>query len=95
VLTATVTTTTQPVTVRTTAVVNGTVWYASGNTVILTLENGENRSYNVPDSYRFVVEGKPASVRDLRQGMKVTGEKVTAQPTTEVSSTTVVKGIEF
>ena len=43
VLTATATTTTQPVTVRTTTVANGTVWYVSGNYVILTLPSGENR----------------------------------------------------
>ena len=43
VLTAVVITKTQPVTVRTTSVLNGTVWYVSGNYVVLTLENGENR----------------------------------------------------
>ena len=48
VLTATATTTTQPVIVRTTSVINGTVWYVSGNYVILTLPSGENRDYNVP-----------------------------------------------
>ena len=35
-LTATIFTTTQSVTVRTTSVLNGTVWYVSGNYVILT-----------------------------------------------------------
>lgn len=93
VLTATATTTTQPVTVRTTAVLDATVWYASGNTVILTLEDGQNRTYTVPDSYRFVVEGKPASVRELRKGMKVTATKVTAEPTVEISSAAVIKGV--
>jgi hypothetical protein len=92
VLTATVTTTTQPITVRTTTVNNGTVWYASGNYVILTLANGENREYIVPPSFRFVVEGKPASVSELRKGMKVSGEKVVEEPRTEIVTKTVVTG---
>jgi hypothetical protein len=37
----------------------------SGNYVILTLPSGENRDYNVPASFRFTVEGRPASVTDL------------------------------
>mgnify|MGYP003693989613 CR=1 FL=1 len=65
VLTATVTTTTRPVTVRTTSVLNGTVWWVQGNYVVLTLENGENHEYHVPASFKFVVEGKPASVSEL------------------------------
>ena len=91
-LLAMVNTRTESVTVRTTTVLNGTVWYASGNYVILTLENGENREYNVPESYRFSVEGKPASVRELRKGMKVSATKIVAEPRTEISSETVVTG---
>ena len=92
ILTATATTTTQPVVQRTTTVTNGTVWFASGNYVILTLANGENREYNVPPSFRFVVEGKPAAVTDLRKGMKVSGEKVIEEPRTEISTKTVITG---
>jgi hypothetical protein len=92
VLTATAITTTQPVTVRTTSVVNGTVWYVSGNYVILTLANGENREYMVPPSFRFVVEGKPATVSELRKGMKVSGEKIVEEPRTEIATKTVITG---
>ena len=92
VLSATVITTTQPVTARTTSSLNGTVWYASGNYVILTLENGENKSYNVPESVRFMVEGKPASVRELRQGMKVSATKIVEEPRTEISTNTTITG---
>jgi hypothetical protein len=92
VLTATATTTTQPVVVRTTTVTNGTVWYVSGNYVILTLASGENREYVVPPTFRFMVEGKPASVADLRKGMKVSGEKVIEEPRTEISTKTVITG---
>ena len=92
VLTATATTTTQPVLVRTTSVINGTVWYASGNYVILTLPSGENREYNVPPSFRFSVEGKPASVTDLRKGMKVSAEKIVEEPRTEISTKIAITG---
>src|SRR5688572_18738134 len=46
-LQATVTTTTTPITERTTTVGTGKVWFVSGNNVILTLPNGENRQYKV------------------------------------------------
>ena len=92
VLTATATTTTQPVIVRTTSVLNGTVWYVSGNYVVLTLPSGENREYNVPPSFRFTVEGRPSSVTDLRKGMKVSAEKIVEEPRTEISTKIAITG---
>ena len=71
---------------------NGTVWYVQGNFVILTLENGTNREYEVPDSFSFVVEGKPASVKELRKGMKVSATRIVEEPTTEMSEDTTVTG---
>jgi hypothetical protein len=92
ILTATVTTTTRPVTVRTTSVLNGTVWWVNGNYVILTLENGENHEYHVPPSYKFVVEGKLASVSELKQGMKVSATKIVEEPHFELASNVVITG---
>jgi hypothetical protein len=92
VLTATVTTTTRPVTVRTTSVLNGTVWWVQGNYVVLTLENGENHEYHVPASFKFVVEGKPAAVSELKRGMKVSATKIVEEPHTELASNTVITG---
>jgi hypothetical protein len=91
-LKATVTTTTTPVTERTTTVGSGKVWMVSGNTVILTLPNNENRSYKVADSYRFVVDGKKATVHELRKGMVVSAEKIVEAPKVEIASNTVVTG---
>ena len=91
-LTATVTTKTQPVTLRTTTVTNGTVMHVQGNFVIARLENGDIREYVVPESYKFMVEGKPASVNDLRKGMKVSAARITEEPTTELSEQTEVSG---
>jgi len=91
-LTATVTTTTTPVTERTTTIGSGKVWYVAGTTVILTLPNGENRMYKVQDSYRFAVEGRKASVFDLKKGMVISAEKIVEEPRTEIASNTVVTG---
>jgi len=91
-LTATVTTTTTPVTQRTTTVGTGKVWYVGGNTVILTLPNNENRVYKVKESYRFIVGGEKASVHDLRKGMVISAEKIVEEPLTEIASNTQVIG---
>jgi hypothetical protein len=92
-LSATVTTTTTPVTDRTTTVGTGTVWWVAGKTVIITLPNGENRTYTVKDDYRFNVEGnKNATVSDLKKGMKISAERIVEEPRTEIVSNTVVTG---
>jgi len=92
VLTATVTTTTQRVTVRTISSLTGKVWWVQGNYVVLTLANGENKEYNVPDSFKFIVGGKPASVAELKAGMDVSATKIVEEPHTEISETTVITG---
>ena len=58
----------------------------------MTLANGENKEYNVPDSFRFVVDGKPASVYELRVGMNVSATKIVAEPRTDISEKTVITG---
>ena len=92
VLTATATTMTQPVIVRTDECHQRHRVVRVGNYVILTLPSGENRDYNVPPSFRFTVEGKPSSVTDLRKGMKVSAEKIVEEPRTEISTKTVITG---
>ena len=91
-LTATVTTTTTPVTERTTTVGTGKVWYVAGKTVILTLPNGENREYTVSDSYKFNIDGKDATVFELKKGMTVSAQKIVEEPRTEIASNTEVVG---
>jgi len=91
-LTATAITTTQPITVRTTTVTNGTVWYVQGNYVIITLEDGQQREFNVPDGFMFTADGKPATIKDVRKGMKISATKIVAQPTAEMSREIVITG---
>ena len=68
---------------------SGTV---SGNYVILTQENGENHEYTVPATFKFMVEGKPASVSELRKGMKVSASKIVEEQHTEISTQGYITG---
>jgi hypothetical protein len=91
-LEATVTSTTTPVTERTRTIGTGTVFFVSGQNVIITLPNGENRMYKVNDSYRFNIGGQKASVSELRKGMRISAEKIVEEPMTEFASTVAVTG---
>ncbi len=68
------------------------MWWVQGSYVVLTLANGENKEYNVPDSFKFVVQGKPASVAQLKQGMEVSATKIVEEPHTEISETAIITG---
>ena len=86
-LTSTITKTATPVTSQTTTFGTGTVWHAMGTTVILALPNGDYRQYSVMgDNNKFTVDGKPATMYDLKPGMVVSGDKIVAEPTVECAS---------
>jgi LPXTG-motif cell wall-anchored protein len=83
----TVTTTTTPKTVETVRTVNGTVWYVNPpSTVILTLPDGTNKQYKVPDGQKFLIDGQEQSVFHLKKGMKVSGTAITDRPETVVNT---------
>jgi len=60
--------------------------------MIVTLENGENKQYEVPDGFVFDVDGKKLSAMELRPGMKLVGTKVVEEPVTVITQDVVVKG---
>ena len=91
-LKATYTTTTTSVVDRTVTVGTGKVFYVAGNNVILTLPNNENRQYKVANDYKFIVDGKPATVFELRKGMKVSAEKIVEVPRTVIAENRVITG---
>jgi len=91
-LTATITKTTTPVTVRTTTVMTATVMVVSGATVILKLADGQHKQYTVKPNYKFIVNGQPASVSDLKAGMTVSAEKIVEEPTVEIRADSKVVG---
>jgi len=91
-LTSTATTTQTPVVDRTTTITQGTVFWASPNSVIVTLENGENKQYEVPEGFKFSVDGKQLEAMELRQGMKLTGMKIVEEPRIVITQDVVVTG---
>ena len=91
-LTSTATTTETPLVNRTTTITKGTVFWASPKSVIVTLENNENKQYEVPDGFLFDVEGKKLSAMELRPGMKLTGTKIVEEPVTMITKDVVVTG---
>ena len=78
-------TTTTPRTVTTVQTVTGKVFHVSPpKRVILTMENGENQQFTVPDGQKFTIDGQETDVWKLKKGMKVTATKVTEVPETVV-----------
>jgi hypothetical protein len=78
----------QPVETR---VDSAQVVYAEGNALVLRLTNGEVRQFDVPDSVRFVVEGRDVAQRDLVPGMKLSATLSTANAPRWVDAVEVVE----
>jgi hypothetical protein len=91
-LSATLTTTTTPITERTTTNGTATVWFVNGSNVILTLPDGTNKMYKAKSDFKFKVNDQEATVGDLRKGMKITVLKIVAEPRTEIATNTTVVG---
>ena len=91
-LTSTATTTATPLVNRTTTITTGTVFWASPKSIIVTLGDGGNKQYEVPDGFKFNVDGKELSAMELRKGMKLTGTKVVEEPVTVITDDLVVTG---
>jgi hypothetical protein len=92
-LTANVTVTETPVIDRTVSTLKGKVWVAGPTSVILTLENGENKQYDVPEGMKFDVDGKKLEAMELRPGMNLTATKIVESQRTEVTTDNVVTGV--
>ena len=92
-LTATATTTETPLVNRTTTITKGTVFWASPKSIIVTLEGGESKQYEVPSGFKFDVEGKRLEAMELRPGMKLVGTKIVEEPVTSISQHVVVTGV--
>jgi hypothetical protein len=92
-LTSTATTTETPLVNRTTTITQGKVFWAAPKSIIVTLESGENKQYEVPDGFKFDVEGKQISAMELRPGMKLTGTKLVEEPVTVITKDVVVTGV--
>jgi len=91
-LTGSVTVTETPLINRTTTVTEGTVFWASPTSIIVTLQNRENKQYEVPRDFTFNVDGKKLTAMELKPGMKLTATKIVEEPHKEISRNVVVTG---
>jgi hypothetical protein len=91
-LKATATITETPVTKRTTTITKGVVFWASPKSVIVTLDNGDNKQYEVPEGFKFDIDGKQLSAMELKPGMKLTGTKIVEEQTETITTDIVVTG---
>ena len=89
----TITTTTTPQTITTVKHVTGTVWSVNPpNSVILTLEDGKNQAFKIPEGQKFNIDGQITDAWGLQKGMKVSATKVTEVPETVVEQEKTVTG---
>jgi hypothetical protein len=71
---------------------SGRVFWSSATSVILTLDNGENKQYKVPANVKFDVDGRNMTAAQLQRGMKITATKVVEEPISQISQEAVVTG---
>lgn len=89
----TVKVTTTPKTIITTKTVTGKVWHVTPpNSVILTLEDGKNQKFEIPQNQKFNVNGQMVDAWGLKKGMNVTATKVVEEPVTDVERQKQVTG---
>jgi hypothetical protein len=89
----TITTTTTPKTITTVKSVTGKVWYVNPpSTVILTLEDGTNQQFKIPNKQKFNVDGQTVDAWGLKKGMKISATKVVEEPITVVEQRAKVAG---
>jgi len=88
----TTTTTTTGAANTSTQVERGTVTYVSGNDLIVKMDSGVVRYFNVPDSARATVDGKELSVHDLKPGMKLQRTITTIETPKTVSTVRTIQG---
>jgi len=89
----TIITTTTPRTVTTVQTVTGKVWNVMPpHSVTLTMENGKNQKFSVPDGQKFNVNGNMVDVFALKKGMTLTATKIVETPETVVSQHKAISG---
>jgi RNase P/RNase MRP subunit p29 len=86
-------TTSTPQTITTVQTVSGKVWHVTPpNSVILTLEDGTNQSFQIPKGQKFTIDGQQVDAFGLKKGMAVTATKIVEVPETLVTQQKYVSG---
>jgi LPXTG-motif cell wall-anchored protein len=75
-----------------TQVERGTVTYVSGNDLIVKMESGVVRYFNVPDTARVTVDGKELNVHQLKAGMKLQRTITTTETPKTVTTVRTIQG---
>jgi LPXTG-motif cell wall-anchored protein len=89
----TVTTTTTPRMVTTVQSVRGKIWQVTPPTsLILTLEDGTNQRFTIPQEQKFDVDGQMVDAWGLKKGMNITATKIVEVPETVVQREVKVIG---
>ena len=89
----TITTTTTPMTITTVQSVTGKVWAITPPlSIILTLEDGKNQQFKIPEDQKFNVDGQMVDAFAVRKGMTLTATKIVQVPTVEVTHKKTVTG---
>lgn len=89
----TIVTTTTPTVVTTVQTVKGKVFQVQPpNSVILTLENGENQQFTIPKGQKFMVDGQETDAFGLRKGMVISATKIVEEPINVVEQQSKVRG---
>jgi LPXTG-motif cell wall-anchored protein len=69
-----------------TTVRNGTVVYVSGNELVVKLSGGDVEHFIVSDTQKFMVDGKPMTIRELKPGTHLT-QTITTKTTPSMITT--------
>jgi LPXTG-motif cell wall-anchored protein len=89
----TITTTTVSKVITTVKTVTGKVWMVNPpNSVILTLEDGKNQQFKIPNNQKFNIDGQMVDAWGLKKGMTVSATKVVETPMDVVSQHRRVTG---
>jgi len=89
----TITTTTTPETITTVKSVTGKVWFINPpSTVILTMEDGKNQEFKIPNGQKFSVDGQTVDAWGLKKGMTVNATKVVQAPATVIAQNAKLTG---
>ena len=89
----TITTTSIPMTITTVQTVKGKVWeIVPPLSIILTLEDGKNQRFKIPEGQKFSVDGEMLDAFAVRKGMILTATKIVEEPSVEVTQQKTVTG---
>ena len=89
----TITTTTTPMTITTVQTVKGKVWAITPPlSIILTLEDGKNQQFKIPEGQKFNVDGQMVDAFAVRKGMILTATKIVEVPTVEITHEKTLTG---